>query len=512
MPIRLSSPSQSIEPEALSAPDSAASSRGLVYGAFALLALGIVVFSQTRSFFWDEGFHILAARLIQTGKRPYLDFFFPQTPLNAYWNAAWMAIFSPSWRVVHAVAALATVGSVVLIAEYVYGLFPDRRRQSSAAVAALAALALFGLHPQTWFVGTTSQAYPLCLLLIVVAFRIAIVAVARPGFSMSALAGFCAAAAAASSLLTAPAGPVLLAWLWINNRAGNRWVKTAAFLTGGVAAFVPVLALFARGPHQVIFNILKYHTVYRTVAWSGATGHDIGVATDWVNSSPSLLLVLLAFAGLFFIQRNGFDASRHAEFRLCLWLPLAIGAQNVLAHPTFPMYFAFLIPFLTVLAVVGFCALVERLGNPGGSHAAAIALVAIAAVCLSNSLYEDYGYTWPELEEVAAKVKQVTPPGVALYAPEQIYFLVREPVPSGMEHSDAHKLELDPAENAALHVLPKAEVDRRLQAGFFSTAVVCENEERVNTLKEWKVYAQTAEVEECTIFWQAEKKNPESTP
>jgi hypothetical protein len=505
----LSSPSQSIEPEALSAPGPAASSIGLVYGAFALFALGIVVFSQTRSFFWDEGFHILAARLIQTGKRPYLDFFFPQTPLNAYWNAGWMAIFGPSWRVVHAVAALATMGSVVLIAEYVSGLFPDHRWKSPAA---LTALALFGLHPQTWFVGTTSQAYPLCLLLIVVAFRIAIVAVDRPGFSMSALAGFCAAAAAASSLLTAPAGPVLLIWVWLNNREGNLWVKTAAFLMGGVAAIVPVLALFARGPHQVIFNILKYHTVYRTVAWSGATSHDIGVATDWVNSSPSLLLVLLALAGLFFIKRNGFDASRHAELRLCLWLPLAIGAQNLVAHPTFPMYFAFLLPFLTVLAVVGFCALVERLGNPGSSQAAAMALVAIATVCLSNSIYEDYGYTWPELEEVAAKVKQVTPPGAAVYAPEQIYFLVRGPVPSGMEHSDAHKLELDAAENAGLHILPKAEVERRLQAGLFSTAVVCENEERVNTLKEWKVYEQTAEVEECTIFWQAEKKNPESTP
>jgi hypothetical protein len=471
-----------------------------------------MVFAQTKSFFWDEGFHILAAHLVQTGKRPYLDFFFPQTPLNAYWNAAWMAIFGPSWRVVHAVAALATVGSVVLIAQYLAGLFPDRRWQSAAA---LAALALFGLHPQTWFVGTTSQAYPICLLLIVVAFRIAIAAVARPRFSMSALAGFCAGAAAGSSLLTAPVGPVLLIWMSLYNRAGNRWVKTVAFLVGGIASFVPVLVLFARGPHQVIFNILKYHTVYRTVAWSGATSHDVGVATDWVNSSPSLLLALLALAGLFFVsekeKENGFDVSRRAEFRLCLWLALALGVQNLLAHPTFPMYFAFMIPFLTVLAVLGFYAAVERL-DPGQPLAAVTVLLAIGVVCLSNSIYEDYGYTWPELEEVAAKVKQVTPQDAALYAPEQIYFLVRGPVPSGMEHSDAHKLELDSAENAVLHILPKAEVDRRLQAGFFSTAVICENEERVNTLKEWKVYAQTAEVEECTVFWQAEKKNPGQTP
>ena len=123
---------------------------------------------------------------------------------------------------------------------------------------------------------------------------------------MSALAGLCAGAAAACSLLTAAVSPVLLIWMWLNNRAGNRWIKSAGFVGGALVAFVPVLALFARGPHQVIFNILKYHTLYRRVSWAGATSHDIGVATDWVNSSPTLLFVLLAVVGLFFMQKNEF--------------------------------------------------------------------------------------------------------------------------------------------------------------------------------------------------------------
>jgi hypothetical protein len=464
----------------------------------------MLVFSQTKAFFWDEGFHILAAHLVDTGKRPYLDFFFPQTPLNAYWNAAWMALFGPSWRVVHAVATLATIGSVVLIVEYLFALFPDHRWRSAAAFVGLA---LFGLHARVWLVGTISQAYPLCLLLVVAAFRMAIVAVARRRLGMSALAGLCAGAAAASSLLTAAASPVLLIWIWLHNRAGNRGIKAAAFLAGATAAFLPVLALFARGPHQVVFDILKYHTLYRRLSWPGATGHDIGVATDWVNSSPTLLLVLLAVAGLFFIKKNGFDASRRAEFRLCVWLPLAIGAQNLLAHPTFPMYFVFMIPFLTVPAVFGFYAAVERLGNPGRPRAAVMVLLGITAICLSNSIYEEYGYTWPELEQVAAKVKQVTPKDAALWAPEQIYFLTRWPVPFGMEHADAHKLQLTPAENAVLHVLPKAEVDRQIKAGAFSTAVLCEDDDRVNELKGWKVYSQSTVIQECTVFWQVENKN-----
>ena len=456
---------------------------------------------------WDEGFHILAARLIAAGKRPYLDFFFAQTPLNAYWNAAWISIFGANWRVIHAVAALATIGSVILLVQYLYTLFSDRQWRLSAAFAGLG---LFGFHAWVWKVGTVSQAYPLCLLLLVAGFRTGIVAVARQRFTMSALAGLLTGAAAASSLLAAPAAPVLLIWMWVNHRAGNRSIKIAAFLAGGIAACVPFLVLFVRGPHQVVFEVLKYHSLYRLIGWAGATGHDIGIVTDWVNSSPDLLLVLLAAAGLLFLQNSGFDAARRAEVRLCLWLALAMGAQNLFAHPTFPMYFVFMIPFLTVPAVLGFHALVTRLGNPDRARPAVVALVGITVFCLANSIYDynDY-YTWPELEEVAAKVKQVTPKGAPLFAPEHIYFLANWPVPSGMEYDDSHKIDLGAAENAALHVVPRAEVDRRIEAGAFSTVVICENDTRVDTIKSWKVYSQASDVQDCTIFSQPEKSQAE---
>jgi hypothetical protein len=474
-----------------------------LYAALALLAAGVLVYSQTMAFHWDEGFHILAAHLIDTGRRPYLDFFFPQTPLNAYWNAAWMGIFGPSWRVVHAVAALATLGSVLLIAQYLFALFPDRRWQPALAFAALA---LFGLHWRVWEYGTISQAYPLCLLLVVAAFRAAIAAVARTRFGMSALAGVFAGAAAASSLLTVAASVVLLIWMWLNNRAGNRWIKVAAFAAGAAAPFAPVLILLAHGPHQVIFNILKYHTIYRRVAWEGATSHDIGVVTGWVNGSPSLLLVLLAIAGLLSIKKIGFEPPRRSEFRLCLWLAVAIGGENLFAHPTFPQYFVFLIPFLTVLAAIGFYAVAARLADPDRLRAPVIVMLCIAAFCLGNSLYEDRDIcTWRQLERVADKVKQVTPKGARLLAPEQVYFLARWPVPSGMEHDDAHKLQFAPAENARLHILPKAEMDQRIKAGDFSTAVLCDDDQ-ISELEEWNVYSQKADFQDCTVFWQSKLK------
>jgi hypothetical protein len=478
--------------------------RGLLgpYIVLALVAVGMLAYAQTMAFHWDEGFHLLAARLIDAGKRPYLDFVFPQTPLNAYWNAMWMAIFGQSWHVVHALATLATVGSILLIARYVSTLFPERQWRQAAAFAALA---LFGLHSEVWIYGTIAQAYALCLLLSVAAYRSAIAAVARARPGMSALAGLFAGAAAASTLLTAAVGPVLLIWMWFHNRSGNRLAKAAAFLAGGALACTPVLVLFARGPQQALFNLLEYNTIYRRVAWPGATGHDLGVVTDWINSSPSLLLVLLAVAGLLFMKKDGFDSARRAELHLCLWLVLAVGTMNLFAHPTFPQYFIFLIPFLAVLATAGFLAAVARLGNANRPRPWAIGVVCVMALSLGNSIYEDRDSdTWHDVEQVAEKVEQVTPRGAPLYAPEQIYFLARWPVPSGMEVSDSHKLQFTPARAALLHVLPRPALDREIQAGAFATAVSCDDDE-IEKLKSWKVYSQSVDFDDCSVFWALEK-------
>src|SRR6266404_793251 len=89
-------------------------------GAALLLAGTLLIYSQTFAFAWDEGFHLLAAQLVAGGKRPYLDFFFPQVPLNTLWNAAWMRVLGQSWRVPHALAALEVFGAVVLACDYVY--------------------------------------------------------------------------------------------------------------------------------------------------------------------------------------------------------------------------------------------------------------------------------------------------------------------------------------------------------------------------------------------------------
>ena len=106
-----------------------------MYGTCALLAAALMLYAQTRAFTDDEGFHLLAAQLIKGGMRPYLDFCFPQTPLNAYWNAFWMGIGGESWRTAHTIASLETSGAVTLAAHFIYTHLPERPWRWSGAVS-----------------------------------------------------------------------------------------------------------------------------------------------------------------------------------------------------------------------------------------------------------------------------------------------------------------------------------------------------------------------------------------
>ena len=324
----------------------------------AAIAVALLIYSQTQAFAWDEGFHLLAAQLIKGGKRPYLDFFFPQTPLNAYWNAGWMRIFGDSWRVVHAVAALATTGAVLLTADFVFTRFPASLWRLAAA---LAAALLVGLNVLVVQFGTIGQAYGLCLFLIVAAFRVAVFAVDRKSAVWALGAGFLAAAAAGSSLLTAPVAPVLLLWMLVFNGEGSRWRKSAAFVAGGALAILPVLALAAQGLPQTVFDIFKYHLIYRDVEWEGAGAQNISVLFAWIDSSHALILGALALAGLMFTIRREAHRIRRAELYLCFWLAAALAVYLATAHPTFERYYLLIVPFLAIPAAVGLYEISSRL-------------------------------------------------------------------------------------------------------------------------------------------------------
>jgi len=472
----------------------------LLFSALGLLTAGLVAYSQTKAFAWDEGFHILAAQLIKHGKRPYIDFVFSQTPLNAYWNAGWMAAFGESWRVPHAIAALCSAGAVILTADFVFSNFPVRRwRLPGALMAGL----LVGLNGLVVRYGGIAQAYGLCLLAIVAAYRLAVRSVERRIVVSAGLAGLACGIAAASSLLTAPVSPILLIWILVYSQARLRWAKFAAFILGDVAAFIPVFWLFAQGPRQVFFGVIQYNALYRQLDWPDALEQNLEVLASWIDCGPALLLLLLSAGGLLFIYfKSDWEPERKAEFYLCAWLSIGLTVYLSSVLPTFPRYYIFTVPFLGILAVAGIYAAGSSLYALDRPWQPVLILTLLLSFGLAKTLYDERDVMfWPDLEKTARKVNEVTTSRQTLFADEAIYFLTRHDPPSGMEMENSHKFNFSVARLALLHLLPQAELDRRVEAGAFSTLETCEEHDDLEAHVYTKLYAKSAAAGECTVFW-----------
>ena len=467
-----------------------------------LYAAVFLVYSETWAFTWDESYHLLAAQLMGAGRRPYIDFCFPQTPLNTYWNAGWMRVLGQSWQVPHAFAALFTVGAVLLTADYVFRRFPVGSWRLAAAIAAGLAT---GFNAMVFEYGPLAQAYGICLFALAAAFRITVSAVDRSGPLLPALAGFCAGVAAGSSLLTAAAAPVLLVWMLFYNRAGRRWTKLIAYGIGTAVPSAPVFWLFWLGPRQTWFNVFQYHAFFRALYWPDTTRHDLEILTSWIDSGQGLVLGLLAVFGLLYVaRRSAWPSALKAEFYLCAWLAVALSAWVGRAHPTFARYFLLAVPFVTILAVVGLYAIASRVLEADRARWPVLLVLVLVALGLGKSLYERREVRWTPYQRLANKVDQVTPRNALLFANEPIYFLTRRTPPPGFELYYSHKLNLPPAEAALMHIITEAEVKRQVQSGMFATAYSCDEDE-IDDYGLGKLYKQHVDMDDCSIFWDWKK-------
>jgi len=451
----------------------------------------LLIYSQTAAFAWDEGFHLLAAQLISHGKKPYADFLFAQAPLNAYWNALWLSLFGATWRPAQAVAALESAGGMTLAATFVLRRFPDAAWRSRLAVTTAA---LVGLNIVVVEYGTLAQAYGLCLLLTVSAFRLTVAAADRKDSRLAGLAGLASGAAAASSLLTAPIGPVLLVWLFLRVRRARTAV---AFLAGTLMGLSPLLIAFLRWPKQAFFDTIGFHVHYRQVQWDDWLPHDIGIVTDWLNCAQAFILIGLAVAGVWFLRGSEWDGTRRSGFYLSAWIAGVEGLYLATAHPTFAQYFILTVPFTAILASAGVYA-ATREWNPRGACAAIVLLTAAGAV---RSVYDQRDFnTWATFDEIVPAVNRVTPAGAPLFADEQVYFLTGRAPPAGLEWMSGHKIEMPMDQARPLHAMPQSEVDREVRQGAFSTFETCEEGE-IDRLGLRKMYAREKVSNDCHVFW-----------
>lgn len=465
-----------------------------VWIAFAAFTAALIFYSQTGAFAWDEGFHLITAQLIYRGKTPYLDFFFPQTPLNAYWNALWMRVFGDTWRTAHAVAAVMT-GLAVLAT----GLFLFRKTRNEAA--ALLTMAGFGLNAMVVQFGPVAQAYGLCLFLVVGAFRLVTLAVEGPGLVWAFGSGLFCGAAACSSLLTVPAAPVMWVWMLWANQAGSKVKNALAFILGCFAGMGPVWWLLAKDPYRTWFNVFTFNSRFRGVNWDDLWSHDISVFLHGIDSGQAVVLATGGILSLILLCRL---EGRKNAWVLCAALSVAFALHISTAHPTFERYYMFVAPWLAILCGAGFAAL------PANRRAMAGAvLLTITVLGLGKSLYDERdSFTWDMWEQIAKKVDEVTPKNAQVQADEHVYLITRRDPPEGMEHENSHKpLPYSDAELLRLHIVSQGVMEKRINAGVYATIATCDEAKPVSDDILKGLYKNEWKLENCVVYWGFGVKN-----
>ncbi|MBI3696748.1 MAG: hypothetical protein HY238_18155 [Acidobacteria bacterium] len=470
---------------------------------WAFWSAGLLAYSQTAAWYGDEEYHLLASQLINGGRKPFVDFFYNHPPLYIYWNAGWMKLFGESWRSAHALSALATGAGLLLAARFVFTRLPAPAWRLAGGIAAAL---LAGLHFKLIQFGTISQAYGLCLFLMVGSFRLTTAAAHREGATAALWAGLCAGAAAASSLLSAPVAPILLLWMLRHNRAGHRLRKCAWFLLGVSVPFLPLAWLATQAPGQVRFGLFEFHLFHRAPSYRASARWNLRVLTGWLHSIQGLLLALLAATGLRFLaHRNEWASRGREEFELCAWLTLGLGVFLAVPYPTHGQYFILLLPFVGILAALGLYEIgsgIRKLPRPAWLVLPAVGLFAAGLVKPALELRPEYTFRWQRMERIAREVNRVTPKGGLVWADEGIYFAARRVPPSGLENSFSHDLRIPPDQVAILRVVPRSRLYEWVAGGRFDTVSSCWGfDPQQDSLGLLRVYARHLELDNCHVFW-----------
>lgn len=424
-----------------------------------LLLIYYAGLALTRRVDGDEGYFLYAARLVQAGKLPYADFFYPQMPLMPYlwgWGLWPLGVSWISGRLFTALLATLTALAFLALA---------RRRIAKPWVAgALFAAYLasdFGLE---WAVAV--KTYMPTVLMLELAW---LAALERPaggseleegqGGGKSGLlwgvSGLLAAGALLVRLTVEPLLPLMLgALIWDAHRAKRPWRgKALCWLTGLALGLTPLLFFWLKDPFAFVYDNWRYHALGVHTSLRERLAGNIPVALDRLFLNPIWLgaLGLLAWESL---RRRRRLAGEDWFYRLSFAVMFVVSAVPV---RSFHQYYTMATPWLLLAAApaagewwasVGAGLLRRRRG-------VFCALAIVAAALLAVEPYRVLERRWPTwtwhprtpeagdefnnrlgvIRHISRRIDALAPPGSRLFTWWPGYALeTRTPLVSGMEN------------------------------------------------------------------------------
>ena len=453
----------------------------------------------------DEGFFLLASRLVLMHKKPYLDFLFEQAPLLPYVYALYMKIFGISWAATRIFAAVLTAVLGTLVCEDVW----RHTRRWAAACATVIMFAsstlIFGYFPVV-------KTYSLAGLFLFASYVIiSRVSTATPGWTLAA-GGFLLGLGVDGRSYLLLVIPLFLWWIVQRSGRENRSAQILWFLGGTAVALLPSLYLFLSSPSAFLFNNLQYH----------ALRSDGGLVGNWWEKLVALLVTFVGGAEsngiqtsiLFFVALGFVFSIRGPGYRprFAFQIAVLVGIISLLPTPVHPQYFCLCIPFLLTAAVCIVSDLIADVqSRPGklAALAASLALLAIYVVSSANDFrrylvtgdqvpgvdlsVDNKDWSLQRILEVSAAVDQVAAPGevVATCWPGFIFQTKAVPLPG--QEADYGLLiadKLTPAQRAKYHILSAGDLEADF-AAHKPRVVVLRNHIPAKGGKLWRQLLQT---------------------
>ncbi len=423
----------------------------------------------------DEGFYLMASKLVFQHKVPYRDFFFTQTPLLPYVYGLWMHFAGHSWIA----ARMFSGGLAALVGTVLFGFVLKETGKPAFGVAAIL-LSVSSTMVFAWF--TIVKTYALSELFLVLAF-VCWHYSPRVTWRRAAISGCLLGLASDTRLFAGAILPLFVWWIFSSPSRSGRRTNTTGILAGFALAVFPNLYFLLLDPQAYVFNNLGFHAMRSGQGLIGGYLQKLGtiLKTCFLLDAGNGLQIILLLAFLFLVSVRLQAATLVS--RRAAQSAGALAVISLLPTPSYTQYFCLCVPFLIVSCLCASGAWLKRAGasdrrQPAAATFALVALFAAASawdyqrfcetgISVGGIHTADKAINWKidTVLSVSRAIDAMIRPGERVLSlwPGYIFESRATPFP-GLENNTGREIadSFSPAQLAHYHVVSREGVERAL--------------------------------------------------
>jgi hypothetical protein len=312
----------------------------------ALVMLGVfLLISRYRFIDGDEGFYLLASRLVFEHKVLYRDFLYLQTPLLPYLYGLWMKAAGVSWISARILSGLVAA----LLGTF---LCADACIHTRKWPAGLCAAALFVSCTSIFAWLSVVKTYGVSSLFLFLSYMILSRRSTTSAQWACAFSGLFLGISADARSYMAGLIPVFLWWIYRELGISNRRAVLFYFVGGFSIAVLPNLYFLAVSPGAYFFDNLGYHAVRSHAGLIGdyreklvTLARVVAIGGPEGNGIQAFMLLTISFVSVFIIRRT------RAATRLAFQLTAVLSLISLFPTPTYVQYFCAAMPLLITATV-----------------------------------------------------------------------------------------------------------------------------------------------------------------